>query len=73
MCVKPETWIPDWIDAQAEEHQTFKLWAQFLVEDYPAYLALRIGLRTGDFKLRLAALRGAVPVFFRYGEDRWYQ
>ena len=63
--------IPGWIKAQAEEHQTFKLWAQFLLEDYPAYLALRTGLRTGDFKLRLAALRRIAPVFCGYGKDRY--
>ena len=64
--------MPDWINAQAEEHQTFKLWAQFLLEDYPAYFALRIGLRTGDCKLCLAALRRIAPVFCGYGKD-WYQ
>ena len=64
--------MPDWINVQAEEHQTFKLWAQFLLEDYPAYLALSIGLSTGDFKLRLAALRRIAPVCCGYGKD-WYQ
>ena len=63
--------IPDWINAQAEEHQTFNLWGQFLLEDYPAYLALRIALGTGDFKLRLAAIRRLAPVFCGYGKDRY--
>ena len=63
--------IPDWIKAQAEEHQTFKLWAQFLLEDYPAYLALRTALVTGDFKLRLAAIHRIAPVFCGYGKDRY--
>ena len=63
--------IPEWINAQAKEHKTFKLWAQFLLEDYPAYLALRTGLRTGNFKLRLAALRRIAPVFCGYGKDRY--
>ena len=68
--VDMEHWILDWVDAQAEEHQTFKLWAQFLVEDYPAYLALRIGRRTGGFKLHLAALRQGPISMARYRAPR---
>ena len=49
----------------------FKLWAQFLLEDYPAYLAPRTTLRTGDFKLRLAAIRRIAAVFCGYGKDRY--
>ena len=63
--------IPVWIKAQAEEHKTFNLWAQYLLNDYPAYLALRTALRTGDFKLRLAAIRHLAPVFCGYGKDRY--
>ncbi|CAN0031651.1 unnamed protein product, partial [Ascophyllum nodosum] len=63
--------IPDWIKAQAEEHNTFKLWAQFILEDYPAYIALRTALQTGNFKLRLAALCRIAPVFCGYGKNRY--
>ena len=63
--------IPDWIEAQAEEYQTFKLWAQFLLEDYSAYFALRTALVTGDLKLRLAAIHRIPPVFCGYGKDRY--
>ena len=63
--------IPQWVKAKAGEHKTFKLWAQFVLEDYPAYLALRTALRTGDFKLRLGALRRIAPIFCGYGKDRY--
>ena len=63
--------ILDWIKAQAEEHQTFKLWARFLLKDYSAYLTLRTALRTGDFKLCWAVIRRIAPVFCGYGKDRY--
>ena len=49
----------------------FMLWAQFLLEDYPAYLALRTTLRTGNFKLRLTAIRRIAPVLCGYGKDQY--
>ena len=49
----------------------FKLWALFLLEDNPAYPALRAALRMEDFKLRLTAIRRIAPVFCGYGKDRY--
>lgn len=56
----------------AKTHKTFAVWAQFVLEDYPAYLTFRIALRTGDFKLRCAALRRRIaPIFYITGKDRY--
>ena len=55
----------------AKTHKTFAVWAQFVLEDYPAYLTFRIALRTGDFKLRCAALRRIAPIFYITGKDRY--
>ena len=63
--------IPNWIEELARQHKTFSLWSRFLLDDYPAYLSLRVALRTGDFKLRLAALRRIAPISCGYGKDRY--
>lgn len=63
--------VVEWIEARAKEHKTFFLWRRFLLHDYPAYLTFRIALRTGDFMLRLDALRRIAPIFFITGKDRY--
>ncbi|CAM9775397.1 unnamed protein product [Pylaiella littoralis] len=63
--------VVEWMEARAKEHKTFCLWKQFLLHDYPAYLTFRVALRTGDFMLRLDALRRIAPIFFIVGKDRY--
>ena len=62
--------VIDWINRRADEHKTFRFWARFLLEDYPAYAGVRRGVRTGNFKMRNACLRKAAPIFCGYGKDR---
>ncbi|CAB1117890.1 unnamed protein product [Ectocarpus sp. CCAP 1310/34] len=38
--------VVGWIEARAEVHKAFALWKQFLLDDYPAYIAFRTALRT---------------------------
>lgn len=54
-----------------QEHKTFKLWADFLFKDFQAYMGLKMALKTGKVKLRLAALRQMVPIFCGYGNNRY--
>ena len=63
--------IKAWMLQRAAVHKTFKLWTQFILQDYPAYMALRIAVRTGNFKLRLAALRRIAPIFCGHGKARY--
>ncbi|CAN0247744.1 unnamed protein product, partial [Scytosiphon promiscuus] len=60
-----------WIELRAEDHKTFALWKQFLLHDYPAYMTFRTALRTGNFMLRLDALRRIGPIFYITGKDRY--
>ncbi|CAB1117544.1 unnamed protein product [Ectocarpus sp. CCAP 1310/34] len=60
-----------WIVARAESHKTFAVWEQFLLHDYPAYIAFHTALRTGNFSLRLEGLRRIAPIFFIAGEDKY--
>ncbi|CAN0051494.1 unnamed protein product, partial [Ectocarpus sp. 4 AP-2014] len=59
-----------WIEARAEAHKTFAVWKQFLLHDYPAYIAFRTALRTGNFRLRLDALRRIAPICYIIGKDK---
>ncbi|CBJ28733.1 expressed unknown protein [Ectocarpus siliculosus] len=60
-----------WIVARAESRKTFAVWKQFLLHDYPAYIAFRTALRTGNFGLRLEGLRRIAPIFFITGKDKY--
>ncbi|CAM9428551.1 unnamed protein product, partial [Ectocarpus sp. 4 AP-2014] len=58
-----------WIKKRAAERKTFALWEHFLLHDFPAYMTFRTALRTGDFMLRLDALRRIAPIFYITGKD----
>ncbi|CAB1105871.1 unnamed protein product [Ectocarpus sp. CCAP 1310/34] len=58
------------IVARAESHKTFAVWKQFLLHDYPAYIAFRTALRTGNFRLRLVGLRRITSIFIT-GKDKY--
>ncbi|CAN0190770.1 unnamed protein product, partial [Ectocarpus sp. 4 AP-2014] len=60
-----------WIKKRAAEPKTFALWEHFLLRDFPAYVTFRTALRTGDFMLRLDALRRIAPIFYITGKDRY--
>ncbi|CAN0365944.1 unnamed protein product, partial [Hapterophycus canaliculatus] len=60
-----------WIRERAKHHKSFALWAQFLLEDFPAYMTFRTALRTGRFMLRLDALRRIAPILFIRGTYRY--
>ena len=60
-----------WMERRAKEHHTFGMWLDFLVKDFPAYTAFRTAVRTGDFKLRMAAFRRLAPLFCITGKDRY--
>ncbi|CAM9862923.1 unnamed protein product, partial [Sphacelaria rigidula] len=49
----------------------FQVWESFVLHYYPAYMAFRTGLRTGNFPLRLAGLRRMADIFCVTGKDRY--
>ncbi|CAB1101092.1 unnamed protein product [Ectocarpus sp. CCAP 1310/34] len=60
-----------WIEARAKAHKTFAVWKQFLLHEYPAYIAFRTALRTGNFRLRLDALCRIAPIFYITVKDKY--
>ena len=65
--------VVPWLLKQAAEHKTLRLWADFLLEDYPAYLMFRTGGRTANYKLCVAAFRKLAPLFVATGKNRYQQ
>ncbi|CAM9406284.1 unnamed protein product, partial [Sphacelaria rigidula] len=63
--------VREWIDRRSRVHKTFRFWSRFLLVDYPAYSGVRIGVRTGNLKLRNACLRIAAPSFCATGKDHY--
>ncbi|CAM9678275.1 unnamed protein product, partial [Sphacelaria rigidula] len=63
--------IRAWVRARAENHKSFRVWESFVLHYYPAYMAFRTGLRTGNFLLRLAGLRRMADIFCVTGKDRY--
>lgn len=62
-----------WLRATSVNHKTLRLWVDFLLHDYPAYLAFRTAARTGDYKLRCAAIREIAYIFAATGKNRYQE
>ncbi|CAB1099833.1 unnamed protein product [Ectocarpus sp. CCAP 1310/34] len=54
------------------KHKTFGQWADLLLSDGMAYLAVYIGIRTEDFDLREAAIRKIAPLFLGYNKNLYH-
>ena len=46
-----------WLEEVSKENKTLRFWTTFLLVDMPAYLAIRFGVRSSDFKPRNAGIR----------------
>lgn len=51
--------------------RSLRFWTQYLLQDYPAYLAFREGGRTGNYELCLAALCVLAPIFVDTGKTTY--
>ncbi|CAB1112218.1 unnamed protein product [Ectocarpus sp. CCAP 1310/34] len=54
------------------KHKTFGQWAELLLDDGMAYLAVYISIRVGDFDLREAAIRQIAPLFLDYNKNLYH-
>lgn len=55
----------------AEKYETFKFWNRFLKEDCFCYIQLWIAMRTGNWNLRLGALKEMGPLFHAFDRQNY--
>ena len=53
-------------DTMSERDETWQFWNNFLFHDGLAYLGLYFAIRSGNWTLRLASLKGMAPLFAAY-------
>ena len=50
-------------EEKAENIKTWKLWKQYILEDGFAYICIHSIIRTGNWNLKIAALKGIAALF----------
>ncbi|CAM9616236.1 unnamed protein product, partial [Ectocarpus sp. 13 AM-2016] len=61
----------EWLRDRAKTHVTLRFWTQYLTHDYPFFLAFRMGGRSGNHALCVAALREMAPIFAATGKTNY--
>ncbi len=56
---------------ESEQNPTLKFWLQFLFKDYLAYLALYLAMRSGNWDLRMAAIKLMGPLFTAFDRPKY--
>ena len=60
-----------YMNSEAKQNPTLKFWLQFLLKDCLAYLALYLAMRSGNWVLRMAALKQMGPLFTAYDRQKY--
>ncbi len=55
----------------AETDETWRFWVQFTFQDAVAYIGLFLGSRSGDWDLRIAALKQMAPIFSAFDHPNY--
>ena len=63
----------EFCETMAQKHSTFKFWDQFLKKDCFCYLSLWLAIRSGNWDLRLAALKEMVSLFHAFDRYNYAQ
>ena len=61
----------DYVALCANESLTCKFWAQFLFEDGFAYIAMYLAIRSGNWHLRMAAIKYMAPLFTAFDRTKY--
>ena len=65
------TGFSTFIDVCTTQSQTLQFWCQFLFQDCLAYIALFLAIRSGDWELRVAAMKLMVPLFTSFDRPKY--
>ncbi len=59
------------MSSESQQNPTLKFWLQFLFRDCLTYLALYLGMRSGNWDLRVAALKLMGPLFTAFDRPKY--
>ena len=59
------------MDKNADKNKTWKLWKQYVFEDGLAYVCMHLAIRTGDWNLRIAALKSMAALFTAFDRPNY--
>ena len=71
---KYETFPSDFLtfmETQALSNKTWRFWKQFLLEDCFSYICLYIAIRSGDWTLRVIAIKKMAPLFTAFDRPNY--
>ena len=54
-----------------EKYKTFRFWNQYLVKDCLCYINLWLAIRTGNWDLRISALKSMAPLFQAFDRQNY--
>ena len=54
-----------------KKEETFKFWGQFVLQDCSAYVALYLAIRSGNWKLRMAAIKSMAALFTAFDRQKY--
>ena len=54
-----------------KKEETFKFWGQFVLQDCSAYVALYLAMRSGNWKLRMAAIKSMAALFTAFDRQKY--
>ena len=60
-----------YINIESVSNPTLKFWADFLLKDCLAYIALFLAIQSGNWSLRMAALKQMAPVFTAFDRPKY--
>ncbi|XP_022111561.1 uncharacterized protein LOC110990766 [Acanthaster planci] len=61
----------EYCNNMTEKFETFKFWNRFLKEDCFCYIQLWIAMRSGNWQMRLCALKRMAPLFFAFDRQNY--
>ena len=62
-----------YLEKKSMKSDNWKFWSQFVMQDALAYIGLYLGIRSGNWDVRLASLKLMAPLFCAYDHINYKQ